>query len=33
MGLEDVVSLSVVDPIRDGRGWAFRDGAGYTPDR
>src|SRR3974390_2402885 len=23
MGLEDVVSLSVVDPIRDGRGWAF----------
>ena len=32
MGLEDVVSLSVVDPIRDGRGWAFRDGPGYTPD-
>jgi glutathionyl-hydroquinone reductase len=32
MGLEDVVSLSVVDPIRDGRGWAFRDGPGYGPD-
>jgi len=32
MGLEDVVSLSVVDPVRDGRGWAFREGAGYGPD-
>jgi glutathionyl-hydroquinone reductase len=32
MGLEDVISLSVVDPLRDGRGWAFRDGPGYTPD-
>jgi putative glutathione S-transferase len=32
MGLDDVVSLSVVDPIRDGRGWAFRDGPGYGPD-
>jgi putative glutathione S-transferase len=32
MGLEDVVSLSVVDPVRDGRGWAFRDGPGYEPD-
>jgi len=30
--LEDVVSLSVVDPVRDGRGWAFRDGPGYGPD-
>jgi len=30
--LEDVVSLSVVDPIRDGRGWAFREGPGYTAD-
>jgi len=26
------VSLSVVDPVRDGRGWAFRDGPGYGPD-
>jgi putative glutathione S-transferase len=32
MGLEDVVSLSVVDPLRDGRGWAFREGPGYEPD-
>ncbi len=30
--LEDVVSLSVVDPIRDGRGWAFREGPGYSAD-
>ena len=27
-----MISLSVVDPVRDGRGWAFRDGPGYTPD-
>src|SRR5262249_14385129 len=32
MDLEDVVSLSVVDPVRDGRGWAFREGRGYGPD-
>ncbi len=32
MGLEDVISLSVVDPIRDERGWAFRDGPGHTVD-
>jgi glutathionyl-hydroquinone reductase len=32
VGLEDVVSLSVVDPVRDGRGWAFREGAGFGPD-
>ena len=32
LGLEPVISQSVVDPIRDGRGWAFRDGPGYTPD-
>lgn len=32
-GLQDVVSMSVVDPIRDERGWAFRDvdGAGLDP--
>ncbi|KPV48608.1 hypothetical protein SE17_37155, partial [Kouleothrix aurantiaca] len=29
LGLEDVISMSVVDPIRDERGWAFRDGPGY----
>ncbi len=32
LGLEDVISMSVVDPIRDERGWAFRDGPGYSPD-
>jgi glutathionyl-hydroquinone reductase len=32
LGLQEVISLSVVDPLRDGRGWAFRDGPGYTPD-
>ncbi len=32
-GLEDVISLSIVDPIRDERSWAFRDvpGAGTDP--
>jgi len=32
MGLEDVISMSVVDPIRDERGWAFREGDGHGPD-
>ncbi|HUC56115.1 MAG TPA: glutathione S-transferase C-terminal domain-containing protein [Streptosporangiaceae bacterium] len=32
LGLEDVISLSVVDPIRDGRGWAFRQGQDHGPD-
>jgi glutathionyl-hydroquinone reductase len=32
LGLEDVISLSVVDPIRDERGWAFREGPGYSHD-
>jgi glutathionyl-hydroquinone reductase len=31
-GLEEVVSLSAVDPVRDGRGWAFREGPGHTLD-
>jgi len=31
-GLQNAVSLSVVDPIRDHRGWAFRDGVGYSRD-
>jgi len=26
LGLEDVIGLTVVDPVRDERGWAFRDG-------
>jgi putative glutathione S-transferase len=32
LGLEEVISLSVVDPVRDGRGWAFREGPGFGPD-
>lgn len=32
LGLEDVISLSVVDPIRDERGWAFREGRGHSAD-
>ncbi len=30
--LEDVVGMTVVDPIRDERGWAFRDGPGHSHD-
>jgi glutathionyl-hydroquinone reductase len=32
LGLQDVISLSAVDPVRDGRGWAFRAGNGYGLD-
>jgi glutathionyl-hydroquinone reductase len=32
LGLADVISLSVVDPVRDGRGWAFREGPGHGLD-
>jgi putative glutathione S-transferase len=31
-GLADVISVSVVDPYRDGRGWAFREVPGATLD-
>ncbi len=31
-GLEDVVGVTVVDPVRDERGWAFREGPGYSAD-
>lgn len=31
-GLEDVVSMSVVDPVRDERGWRFGEGDGFGPD-
>ena len=31
-GLEEVISMSVVDPIRDERGWAFREGRGFSKD-
>jgi len=32
LGLEDVIGVTVVDPVRDERGWAFREGPGYSPD-
>lgn len=31
-GLEHAVGVTVVDPVRDERGWAFRDGPGYSTD-
>jgi len=31
--LEDVISLSVVDPLMGAEGWAFGDSPGATPDR
>jgi len=30
--LEQAIGLTAVDPIRDDRGWAFRDGPGYSND-
>jgi len=30
--LESVIGMTVVDPIRDERGWAFRDGPGHSQD-
>ncbi|HEY6974211.1 MAG TPA: glutathione S-transferase family protein, partial [Nitrospiraceae bacterium] len=30
--LEDVIGMTVVDPIRDERGWAFREGSGHSLD-
>jgi putative glutathione S-transferase len=32
LGLDDIISMSVVDPIRDERGWAFRDGPDHSRD-
>jgi putative glutathione S-transferase len=32
LGLEEVIGMTVVDPVRDERGWAFRDGPGYSRD-
>lgn len=32
LGLADAVSVGVVDPVRDERGWAFREGAGHGAD-
>jgi putative glutathione S-transferase len=31
-GLEEAIGMTVVDPIRDENGWAFRDGPGYSND-
>ena len=30
--LESVIGMTVVDPIRDDQGWAFRDGPGHSTD-
>jgi putative glutathione S-transferase len=30
--LENAIGMTVVDPVRDERGWAFRDGPGYSHD-
>ena len=32
LGLENTIGMTVVDPVRDERGWAFRDGPGYSHD-
>ena len=32
LALEDVISASVVDPIRDHRGWRFGEGDDFSPD-
>ena len=31
-GLEDAIGMTVVDPVRDERGWHFGEGDGFTPD-
>jgi putative glutathione S-transferase len=31
-GLQDAVGVTIADPIRDERGWAFRDGPGHSRD-
>lgn len=32
LGLAPAISMSIVDPIRDHRGWAFSEGRGHGPD-
>jgi putative glutathione S-transferase len=32
MKLEEVIGMTAVDPVRDDRGWAFRDGEGFSHD-
>lgn len=31
-GLEDAIGMTVVDPVRDDRGWRFGEGDGFSPD-
>lgn len=31
-GLGDAIGMTVVDPVRDERGWRFGEGEGFTPD-
>ena len=31
-GLEEAIGMTVVDPVRDERGWAFRNGDGHSED-
>lgn len=31
-GLENSIGVTIVDPVRDERGWAFREGPGYSKD-
>src|SRR5438067_1339632 len=31
-GLEEIIGMTVVDPVRDKRGWAFRNGPGHSED-
>ncbi len=31
-GLEETIGMTVVDPVRDERGWAFRTGDGFSDD-
>lgn len=33
LGLQEAISMTVADPVRDERGWAFRDGPGHTRDQ
>jgi len=32
LGLESAIGMTMLDPIRDEKGWAFRDGPGYSHD-
>ncbi|MCW1883568.1 glutathione S-transferase family protein [Luteolibacter flavescens] len=32
LGLQEMIGVSVADPMRDERGWAFREGNGHHPD-